>query len=304
MAMKAVVIRAYGGPEVLTYEERPNPTPGPGEVLIKVFATSVNPADIKLRSGQMKKNWPLTFPAILGLDVSGVIQEIGPGVVGLSVGDKVFANAMQTYASLCVVKAEGLARIPDRMDVIEAAAVPTVTMTGAQLTEVATRGRPTGILVVTGAAGNVGRSAVFRAKERGWVVIAGVRKNQTEAGKATGADRVITLDDEASMKSLEPLDAVADTISGPSADQLIGKVKKGGVFASVLGAPSNAAAYPDVKVETMQVSAAPATLVRMAEAVRDGKLVIPLGQSFGLADASKAHLAAENGAAGKLLLIV
>jgi NADPH:quinone reductase-like Zn-dependent oxidoreductase len=105
------------------------------------------------------------------------------------------------------------------------------------------------------------------------------------------------------MKSLEPLDAVADTISGPSADQLIGKLKKGGVFASVLAAPSNAAAYPDVKIETMQVSPAPATLVRMAEAVTAGKLQIPLGQRFALADASKAHLAAEKGAAGKLLLV-
>jgi NADPH:quinone reductase-like Zn-dependent oxidoreductase len=301
--MKAVVIRAYGGPEELKFEERPNPIPGPAEVLISVVATSLNPADIKLRSGQMKESWPLTFPAILGLDVSGVIQEIGPGVAGLSVGNRVFANAMQTYASLCVVKAERLARIPDRMDFIEAAAVPTVTLTGAQLAELATRGRQPGILLVTGAAGNVGRSAVFRAKESGWVVIAGVRKKQTEAGKATGADRVIALDDEASMKSLEPLDAVADTISGPISDQLIGKVKKDGVFASVLAGPSNAVAYPDVKIETMQVAPAPATLVRMAEAVIAGKLQIPIGQRFALADAIKAHVAAEKGAAGKLLLI-
>jgi NADPH:quinone reductase-like Zn-dependent oxidoreductase len=301
--MKAVVIRAYGGPEELKFEERPNPIPGPGEVLVSVVATSLNPADIKLRSGQMKESWPLTFPAILGLDVSGVIQEIGPGVAGLSVGNRVFANAMQTYASLCVVKAERLARIPDRMDFIEAAAVPTVTLTGAQLAELATRGRQPGILLVRGAAGNVGRSAVFRAKESGWVVIAGVRKKQIETGKATGADRVIALDEEASMKSLEPLDAVADTISGPISDQLIGKVKKDGVFASVLAGPSNAAAYPDVKIETMQVAPAPATLVRMAEAVLAGKLQIPIGQRFALADAIKAHVAAEKGAVGKLLLI-
>jgi NADPH:quinone reductase-like Zn-dependent oxidoreductase len=301
--MKAVVIRAYGGPDVLKLEECPDPIAGPGDVLVRVAAASVNPFDLKLRAGAYKDAFPLAFPAILGVDVSGVVEAVGPGVRDFAAGDHVFANAMQTYASLCVVKAEGLARVPDRMDLIEAAAVPTVTMTGAQLAELATHGRQPGIILVTGAAGNVGRSAVFRAKESGWVVIAGVRRKQTEMGKATGADRVIALDDEASMKSLEPLDAVADTISGPSADELIGKVKKGGVFASVLGAPSNATAYPEVKIETMQVKPAPATLVRMAEAVTAGKLHIPLGQRFALADAGKAHLAAEKGAAGKLLLV-
>jgi NADPH:quinone reductase-like Zn-dependent oxidoreductase len=302
--MKAVVIRGYGGPDVLKFEERPDPIAGPDDVLVRVAAASVNPFDWKLRAGAYKDVFPLAFPAILGVDVSGVVETVGRGVRNFAAGDRVFANAMQTYASLCVVKADGLAKVPDRMDLIEAAAVPTVTMTGAQLAELATRGRPPGILLVTGAAGNVGRSAVFTAKESGWVVIAGVRKKQIEVGKATGADRVIALDDEASMKSLEPLDAVADTISGPISDQLIGKVKKGGVFASVLGAPSNAVAYPEVKIETMQVKPAPATLVRMAEAVTAGKLQIPLGDRFELADAAQAHLAAEKGAAGKLLLVV
>jgi NADPH:quinone reductase-like Zn-dependent oxidoreductase len=270
---------------------------------MKVVATSVNPIDIKLRSGQMKGFWPLTFPAILGVDVSGVIQGIGPGVAGFSVGDNVFANAMQTYASLCVVKAAELAKIPDHMETIEAAALPTVTTTGAQLAELATRGKRDGTVLVTGAAGNVGRSAVFTAKESGWTVIAGVRKKQMEEAKATGADRVVALDDDTSLNSLEQLDAVADTVSGPIADKLIGKVKKGGTFASTLASPSNASARPDVRIETMIVKPAPAILVRMAEAVKAGKLMIPLGQRFALADANKAHLAAENGAPGKLLLL-
>jgi NADPH:quinone reductase-like Zn-dependent oxidoreductase len=145
---------------------------------------------------------------------------------------------------------------------------------------------------------------VFVAKQNGWVVIAGARRNQAEEAKATGADRVIALDDEASMDSLEPLDAVADTISGPIANRLIGKVKEGGVFASVLASPSNAANHSDVKIVTMEVKPAPATLARMAEAVQVGKFQIPIGQCFALADASKAHLAAEKGAAGKLLLLV
>lgn len=97
------------------------------------------------------------------------------------------------------------------------------------------------------------------------------------------------------MKSPESLDAVADTVAGPITDALIGKVKKGGVFASVLASPANAAAFPHVRVETMQVKPDPATLLNMAEAVKAGKLAIPLGQRFPLADASKAHAVAEKG---------
>jgi len=176
-------------------------------------------------------------------------------------------------------------------------------MTGAQLGELATGGKRGGTVPVTGAVGNVGRSAVFVAKDNGWIVIAGVRKTQNEEAKAAGADRVAALDDDKSLKLLESLDAVADTVAGSTADKVIGKVKKGGTFASVLAPPSNAAAHPDMRIETMQVKPAPPTLVRMAEAVRAGKLVIPLGQRFALADASKAHLAAERGAVGKLLLL-
>jgi NADPH:quinone reductase-like Zn-dependent oxidoreductase len=234
--MKAVVIHAYGGPEQLKFEERPDPIAGPGDVLVRVVATSVNPFDLKIRSGAVKDFVPLTFPAILGLDVSGIVEAVGPGAETFAPGDKVFAHAMQTYASLCLVKAADLARIPDHMEIIEIAALPTVTATGAQLAEFATRGKRGGTVLVTGAVGNVGRSAVFALKDSGTIVIAGVRKSQMEEAKAAGADRVVALDD-GSLNSIEPLDAIADTISGPVADQLIAKVKAGGVFASVIGPP-------------------------------------------------------------------
>jgi NADPH:quinone reductase-like Zn-dependent oxidoreductase len=301
--MKAVVIRAYGGPEVLKLEEGPDPAPGPGEVLVRVAATSVNPFDWKVRSGAFKDMIPLNFPAILGFDVSGIVDAVGPGADNFAPGDRVFGQASQAYASLCVVKAADLARVPDQIDAIEIAALPTVTTTGAQLAELATHGRQGGIILVTGAVGSVGRSVVFVAKESGWSVIAGVRSRQMQEAKTIGADRVVALDDETSLKSLELMDAIADTISGSIADQLIGKVKDGGVFASVIAAPVNASAHPNVMVETMQVKPAPATLIRMAEAVRAGRLVIPLGQRYALGDASKAHSAAEKGAAGKLLLL-
>jgi len=301
--MKAVVIYAYGGPEQLKFEERPDPTPAPSEVMVTVVATSVNPFDLKIRSGSVKYRVPLTFPAILGLDVAGVVAAVGPGVKNFGAGDRVFGQAMQTYASLCVVKAADLAKIPDSMETRDVAALPTVTTTGSQLAELAVRDKRGGTLLVTGAVGNVGRSAVFTARDKGWIVIAGVRKSQMEQARATGADHVIAIDDDKSLKSLETLDAVADTVSGPVTDMLIAKLKKGGTFASVLEPPSTAAAYPDVAVKIMQVNPAPATLLHMAEAVRTGKLVIPIGQRVALADAAKAHAAAEKGAAGKLLLL-
>src|SRR6516225_7831622 len=106
--MKAVVIRAYGGPEVLKFEERPDPVTGPGDVLVRVAATSVNPFDLKLRSGQMKAFFPLSFPAILGVDVSGIVEAVGAGVQDFVPGDRVFTNATETYAALCLVKAAAL----------------------------------------------------------------------------------------------------------------------------------------------------------------------------------------------------
>jgi NADPH:quinone reductase-like Zn-dependent oxidoreductase len=301
--MKAIVLHQYGGPELLRYEDYPDPKPGAGEVLVRVAATSVNPFDLKIRSGSVKDWVPFNFPGILGLDVSGTVEAVGPDVKNFAKGDKVFAHTYQTYASLCVVKASDLAKIPDGLDVVNAAALPTVTTTGAQLATLALSGKKGLTVLVTGAAGNVGRSAVFTAKQVGATVIAGVLRKQLDQEREIGADRVIALDDEAALNSLEKLDAVADTVSGPTAERLIAKVKDGGIFASVLAAPSNASAFPKVSVKTMQVASDPEALSVMGTAVKAGKLSIPLGQRFALKDASKAHAAAEKGASGKILLL-
>jgi NADPH:quinone reductase-like Zn-dependent oxidoreductase len=302
--MKAVVMNEYGGPEVLKYEDVPDPVPGSGEVLVRVAATSVNPFDLKIRSGAVKDFVPFAFPGILGLDVSGTVEAIGPQVETFLPGDKVFAHGTQTYASLCVVKAVNLGKVPEGMDLVEVAALPTVTTTGAQLASLALDEKSSGTVFVTGAVGNVGRSAVFTAKDRGATAIAGVLKRQLEEARKTGADLVLALDDVDALKSLEPLDAVADTIGGSVAELLIGKIKTGGAFATVLGPPGNAASYPVVKVRPMTVKPDTKTLVHMARAVQAGKLKIPLGPRFALKDASKAHAAAEKGAVGKILLLV
>src|SRR5579863_9246590 len=110
--MKAIVVHQYGGPEVLKFEDYPDPVPGPGEVLVRVAAASVNPIDYKRRAGLTKSFYPMTFPGLIGVDVAGTVSKVGPGVEGFSVGDQVFAMADNTYAQLCVVKASALAKVP------------------------------------------------------------------------------------------------------------------------------------------------------------------------------------------------
>src|SRR6202035_3772832 len=107
--MKAVVVHQYGGPEVLKFEEYPDPVAGPGNVLARVAAASVNPIDYKRRAGKTQDFYPIKFPGLMGVDVSGTVLTLDPGVEGFRRGDQVFAIADNTYAELCVVEAKRLA---------------------------------------------------------------------------------------------------------------------------------------------------------------------------------------------------
>src|ERR1700692_5066714 len=102
--MKAVVVHQYGGPEVLKVEEYPDPEAGPGEILGRVAATSVNPIDYKRRAGLTKDFYPINFPGLMGVDIAGTVVTVGAGVEGFSRGDQVFAMAADTYGALCGVK--------------------------------------------------------------------------------------------------------------------------------------------------------------------------------------------------------
>jgi NADPH:quinone reductase-like Zn-dependent oxidoreductase len=300
--MKAVVVHQYGGPEVLKFEEYPDPVPGPGEVLVRVAATSVNPIDYKRRAGLTKDFYPMTFPGLIGVDIAGTVVKIGTGVEGFSAGDQVFAMADNTYAELCVVKAAILAKIPKGLDLVQAAALPLVTTTGNQLLS-ATGIKAGQTVLVVGAAGSVGRSAVFTAKQRKATVIAGVLKRQMDDAKTVGGDQVVATDDDTAIANLPPLDAVADTVGGRTAEKLIAQVKPGGVYASVVGAPQNAAKFRSVKVVPVFSKFDRKTLEFMGEAVRDGKLVIPISQKLPLREAAEGQAAAEKGGIGKVLLV-
>ena len=300
--MKAIVVHEYGGPGVLKFEDYPDPVAGPGEVLVRVAATSVNPIDYKRRAGLTKDFYPLKFPGLIGVDLAGTVAKVGRGAESFSIGDQVFSMADNTYAELCVVNAANLAKVPKGLDLIDAAALPLVTTTGNQLLS-ATGVKGGQTVMVVGAQGGVGRSAVFTAKERGATVIAGVLKRQLDEAKTVGADQVVATDDDTAIANLSPLDAVADTVGGRTAEKLIAKVRPAGIFASVVGAPQNAGQYPSVTVVPVFSKFDRKTLEFMAEAVRDGKLIIPISQKLPLSQAAEAQAAAEKGGLGKILLL-
>jgi NADPH:quinone reductase-like Zn-dependent oxidoreductase len=301
--MKAAVLHEYGPPSNLRYEDFADPKPGEGEVLVRVSSTSINPVDLKMRSGAAKDRFPVEFPGILGRDVAGIVREVGEGVTTFAPGDRVMALAWHTYAELCIVKATELAKIPEGLEVTTAAAIPLVSVTGDQIVRDAAKAQPGQTILITGALGSVGRCAVYSAKELGAKVIAGVRSKQLEEAKALpGVIEAIALDDDEAIARLGLLDCVADTVGGDTAPKLLAKVKQGGNFGSVLGPPKDAALHPTVQVNAIMAHPDPATYIHYGEAIRDGKLILPIDRMLPLSDAAEAHAIAEKHVSGKIIL--
>jgi NADPH:quinone reductase-like Zn-dependent oxidoreductase len=301
--MKAVVLHEYGGPDKLKYEDWEDPQAGDGQILIRVTAAGINPIDWKIRSGSMKTFMPLELPAILGYDYSGVVRSVGKGVEGFAEDDKVFGRAGKTYAEFLVADLAGLAKLPKGLDHVEAAALPVVLNTGEQLIVQAGKVQPGQTVVITGALGSVGRTAVWVAKKLGAHVIAGVRGSQKKAAEELGADALLALDSPQEMNSLGSVEVVADTIGGEVGDALMAKVKPGGTYASVVGPPQNAKLHPTVKVEAFSSHPDAASMRSLAEDIANGKFKIPVDRTIRLADAAKAHAEAEKGGIGKVLLL-
>ena len=301
--MKAIVVHRYGGPEELRYEDFPDPSAGVGEVLVRVAAASINPVDALQRSGETDAFFPIVFPGVIGWDLAGTVIALGPGVDGFAVGDRVCGWAFQTYAELCAVKANLLAKVPDGVDLIEAAAVPLAGLTGSELILVGSGAKSGDQVLVSGATGAVGRAAVWAAKSVGARVIAGVSAKHVRDGEALGVDQVIALDDEVALSALPPVDVVANTVRGETAAKLLGKVKSGGAFASATGAPTNAAENPTVRVVDFVSKRDIPLLDRLLAAVAGGELVIPVGKQLPLREAADAHRLLAAGGAGKIVLL-
>jgi len=302
--MKAIVIHQYGGPEELKYEDAPDPVLKHGEVLVQLAATSINPVDFKVRTGALQKYMPLQLPAILGRDAAGTVKELGPGVSGFKIGDRVMGLTMAAYAELVAIKAKDLAHIPEGLDTLEAAVLPLVTLTGEQLVTRGIKAARGQTVLVAGAIGGVGRSAVYALKHVGAKVIAGVRSKQMDEAAELGADAIISLEDDAQINKYAPFDAVADTVGHETAEKLLALVKLGGTFASVLGDPANRKDHPSVNVVSIRVAEDGPELEELAHAVVEGKLRIPIGKRLPLAQMAEAHRLAEKGGIGKILITI
>lgn len=203
--MRAQIIRRFGGPEVFEAADLPDPSPGPGEVLVRQHASSVNPVDYKIRETGL--GIAPEFPAVLGVDISGEIIALGAGVTGLNVGDTVWAAAGGVhgrggaYAELIAVEARLLARRPETLSAREAAALPLVSLTAFEGLERAGLAAGQSVLVI-GGAGGVGHVAVQLAKARGAFVVATAAPHKAEIVRALGADAVVNLREDGILAAL------------------------------------------------------------------------------------------------------
>ena len=303
--MRAVVLHEYGGPEKLKFEDNaPEPRLDATTVLIATAAASVNPIDWKVRSGMRRKDVPLTFPAILGRDVSGTVRAVGADVKSFQPGDRVLALSNETYAELVAVDESVLTHLPDGMDLADAAAIPLVVLTGDQLVRLSANVQKGQVVLVTGALGSVGRAAVHTAKKIGGQVIAGVRGKDLEKAQSLGVPEVLAIDDDKAIEKFRVVDAIADTVGGEAAAKLIVKVKPGGFFGYASALPEGAAARnPSVKVTRVGARPDPAKVREFAEDVRDGKFILPIGRRMAMRDAAEAQMLAERGGIGKVILL-
>jgi NADPH:quinone reductase-like Zn-dependent oxidoreductase len=301
--MKAIVLKAYGGIDQFSYEEIEKPEPGVGEVLVRIAAAGLNPIDWKLRAGAMQRIMPLQFPTVLGRDLAGEVAELGEGAEGFTIGQRVMALANHSYAEFAVVKADALVSIPEGMSFEQAAALPLVLSTGAQLIEegIQPQGGPS--VLITGAVGGVGRTAAYVAAQHHAQVIAVVRQSQMSEGESLGTLALVALEDEEALSRFKEIDAVADTVGGPVGTRMLKHIRRGGVYATVVGALSEA---KDYEIEVRQVFARPDTM-RLFELAKDaavGRFKIPVARVMRLCEAADAQRLAEAGGLGGKIVLV
>jgi NADPH:quinone reductase-like Zn-dependent oxidoreductase len=303
--MKAVRLHEYGGAENLKFEDGvPEPALSDDAVLVDAWATSVNPIDWKIRSGARQKDFPLVLPGILGMDVSGVVRSVGRDVRTFKPGDRVLAMADATYAEVVAVKGAVLAHLPDGLDLVDAAALPLVALTGDQLVRLATKVQRGQTILVSGALGSVGRAAVHVAKKLGASVIAGVRTSQLAEAKTLGVSGTVAIDDDAAIAALPLVDGVADTVGGETAAKLCGRGKEGGPFGFASFLPEGVAERNPAVTITRVFARPDASKVReFADDVRDGRFVLPIGRRMALRDAGEAQTLAQRGGTGKIVLV-
>jgi NADPH:quinone reductase-like Zn-dependent oxidoreductase len=235
--------------------------------------------------------------------VSGIVRTVGSNVHNFKVGDRVAAFSNATYAELVAVESSLVTHLPDGVELIDAAAIPLISLTGDQLVRVATKVRQGQTILISGALGSVGRAAVHTAKKLGARIVAGVRSRQLSEAAALETWRVVAIDDDEQIAGLGAVDAVADTVGGDTAMKLLRKVRDGGSFgyASVLTEAAKAQ-YPGIEIKRVFARADPSKVREFADDIRDGKFNLPIARRMPLREAAEAHRLGEKGGIGKIIL--
>jgi NADPH:quinone reductase-like Zn-dependent oxidoreductase len=309
--MLSTIQHRFGGPEVVELVEVPRPRPASSEVLVRVVAAGLNPADWVTRAGE---GLPFTPPFTLGWDVCGVVEEVGGEVGRFSPGDVVFGmprfpEQARTHAAYVTAPAAQLARKPDALSAAEAGGLP---LTGLTAWQILTRTAPVGPgdrVLITAAGGGVGHLAVQVAKSRGAYVIASARGSRHGFLRELGADEVVdyTAVDVAAV--VRDVDVVVDAIGGAASAALVATLRPGGVIVPVRGGATEeivaAAAARSVRASTFVVEPDGPGLEHLAALADTGRLRVHVERAFPLADAAGAHELGERGRTqGKIVLTV
>jgi NADPH:quinone reductase-like Zn-dependent oxidoreductase len=294
--MKAVFIERYGGPEVLQYGDMPESVAGPGEVLIDVHAASVNGADWKVRSG--KGDQVKTFPHILGRDFSGVVAALGDGVTDFEVGDAVFGVCDRgqegAYAERLAVSAAIVARKPETLSHVDAAALALTGLTALVCIEDSLKLKAGETILIQGGAGGVAGLAIQVAKHIGARVISTASAENLDYVRGIGADQVIDYKAEDFAKASPPCDAVLDTVGGEVALKSFDVLKPGGRAAFIGSGPkAPEPPRPDLTALRPHVGRDRPHLERIVQLVEAGAVHVPEITVYSLAQAAEAHRISE-----------
>jgi NADPH:quinone reductase-like Zn-dependent oxidoreductase len=306
--MKAVVMAAHGGPEVLRYGDAPDPVAAPGEVVVDIHAATVNAADYKVRQGGSYGK--ITFPHILGRDFSGVVSAVGEGVTDLKIGDAVFGVTDQgkegAYAEKIAIKAAIIAKKSPKLSHEDAAAMALTSLTAIWALEDTAKLKRGERILIQGGAGGVAGFAIQLAKYIGAEVITTASARNHDYVKKLGADRVIDYQKEDFAKSVSDCDVVFDTVGGDVRAGCYQVMKPGGRLVWIAGAPEGFK-VPRGDVETLRpaVLRDRAHLERMNALVDAGAVWPPAITRYKLQDAAEAHRVSESRhLQGKLVFVV
>lgn len=308
--MRAVIQNSVGGPDVLVIANQPDPTPKTGEVLVRVKAAGINPVDGAVRAGY----FPLLGepPFILGWDISGIVEALGPGVTGFRIGDEVFGmprfpKQAAAYAELAAVPADEIALKPRGADHIQAAALPLAGLTAWQGLIRHGGLEPGKRVLIHAGAGGVGHLAVQIARARGAYVITTASPSKLDFARSLGADEVIDYTKDDFADKVHGVDLVLETVGGDHAEGSLKVLRRGGVLVSLLNVSDAAKAQASAKgirVERMSVVPDREGLLELARLIDAKKLAVHVAKSFPLEQAGAAHTFLATKPIGKVVLAV